>query len=165
MREYGEQWLKTREHIETVADEAGRLRNHVFPRIGDLPIRAVRPGHIRDFILDLKKSNVRKRGCGQGIGTAKIAPRTVRHTYSLLRRMFSAAVIDEIIEASPVIVAKGVLPKNVGLSAAIGCTTLRVDVLICRNRLHPLKAPLSAFALLESQDPEPAECSARSGAC
>jgi hypothetical protein len=27
--------------------------------------------------------------------------------------MFSAAVIDEIIESSPVVVAKGVLPKNV----------------------------------------------------
>jgi hypothetical protein len=31
VREYGEQWLLTREHVETVADEAGRLRNHVFP--------------------------------------------------------------------------------------------------------------------------------------
>jgi integrase len=124
VREYGEEWLQTREHIETVADEAGRLRNHVFPRIGDLPMRAVRPRHIRDLILDLKKSNVRKRGRGQGMGTKKIAPRTVRHTYSLLRRMFSAAVIDEVIEASPVIVAKGVLPKNVDKDPAWRATAL-----------------------------------------
>jgi integrase len=124
VREYGEECLKTREDIETVADEAGRLRNHVFPRIGDLPMRAVRPRHIRDLVLDLKKSNVRKRGHGKGMGTAKIAPRTVRHIYSLLRRMFSAAVIDEVIEASPVIVAKGVLPKNVDKDPAWRATAL-----------------------------------------
>jgi integrase len=113
VREYGEQWLTTRTHIETYTDECGRLRNHVFPRIGDMPMRGVRPKHIRELILDLRKSNVHLRGTGQGLGTAKIAPRTVRHIYSLIRRMFSAAVIDEVIEASPVVVAKGVLPKNV----------------------------------------------------
>ena len=66
VRDYGEQWLTTREHIETYADECGRLRNHVFPRIGDLRMRDVRPRHIRDVILDLKKSNVHRRGTGQG---------------------------------------------------------------------------------------------------
>src|SRR6185503_19914861 len=64
-------------------------------------------------VLDLRKSNVHRRGTGKGLGTEKIAPRTVRHIYSLVRRMFSAAVVDEVIEASPVVVAKGVLPKNV----------------------------------------------------
>ena len=113
VREWGERWLTTREHIETYADECGRLRNHVFPRMGDLRMRDVRPKHIRALVLDLRKSNVHRRGTGKGLGTEKIAPRTVRHIYSLVRRMFSAAVVDEVIEASPVVVAKGVLPKNV----------------------------------------------------
>jgi hypothetical protein len=30
VREYVEQWLTIREHIETVVDDAARLRNHVF---------------------------------------------------------------------------------------------------------------------------------------
>src|SRR4051794_21268203 len=30
VREYGERWIKTRDHVETVADEIGRLRNHIF---------------------------------------------------------------------------------------------------------------------------------------
>src|SRR5438067_12960432 len=88
-------------------------RNHVFPRMGDMRMRDVRPKHIRNLMLDLRSANVHRRGTGQGFSTTKIAPRTVRHIYALLRRMFSAAVIDEVIEASPVIVAKGVLPKNV----------------------------------------------------
>jgi hypothetical protein len=75
-------------------------------------MRDVRPKHIRALVLDLRKSNVHRRGTGKGLGTEKLAPRTVRHIYSLIRRMFSAAVIDEVIEASPVVVAKGVLRRD-----------------------------------------------------
>jgi hypothetical protein len=73
VREYGEHWLTTRGDIETYADECGRLRNHVFPRIGDMRMRDVRPRHIRDLVLDLKKSNVHLRGTAKGLGTTKIA--------------------------------------------------------------------------------------------
>ena len=43
VREYGERWIKTRDDIETVADEIGRLRNHIFPALGHLKMREVRP--------------------------------------------------------------------------------------------------------------------------
>ena len=79
VREYGERWIKTRDHVETVADEIGRLRNHIFPALGDLKMREVRPRHIRDFIVALKKAHLHKRGLGKGYAKAKIAPRTVRH--------------------------------------------------------------------------------------
>jgi integrase len=124
VREYGERWLLSREAVETIGDERGRLRNHVFPKLGDLRMRDVRPRHIRDFILELKISKVHLRGTGKGLGTEKIAPRTVRHVFALLRRMFSAAVIDEVIETSPVTVAKGVLPKNVDKDPAWRATAL-----------------------------------------
>jgi len=124
VREYGERWLQSRAGIETIGDERGRLRNHVFPRIGDLRMREVRPRHIRDFILGLKTSNVHRRGTGKGLGTSKVAPRTVRHVFSLVSRMFSAAVIDEVIDTSPVLVAKGVLPKNVDKDPAWRATAM-----------------------------------------
>ncbi|MFN0248726.1 MAG: hypothetical protein ACKV2T_17690, partial [Kofleriaceae bacterium] len=114
VQEYAERWIKGREgRVESVGDEHGRLKNHVYPRIGHLLMRDVRPRHIRDFILDLSTAKVRRRGTGKGEGTSKIAPRTVRHVYATLHRMFRSAVIDEEIETNPVVVEKGVLPKNV----------------------------------------------------
>jgi integrase len=124
VREYGERWIKTRDHVETVADEIGRLRNHIFPALGDLKMREVRPRHVRDFIVALKKANLHKRGLGKGYAKEKIAPRTVRHIYGLLRRMFNAAVIDEVIEFNPVTLPPDVLPKNVDKDPAWRATAL-----------------------------------------
>ncbi len=114
VRGYGEKWIAGRRgRVESVGDEEGRLNNHVYPRIGHLLMREIRPRHIRDFILDLSSAKVRRRGTGKGEGTSKIAPRTVRHVFATLHRMFKSAVIDEVIETNPVMVEKGVLPKNV----------------------------------------------------
>jgi hypothetical protein len=56
---------------------------------------------------------IRKRGTGKGERETKIALRTVRHIFAKLHRLFKSAVIDELIESKPVVVEKGVLPKNV----------------------------------------------------
>ncbi|TMQ20531.1 MAG: hypothetical protein E6J91_03715, partial [Deltaproteobacteria bacterium] len=124
VREYGERWIKTRDNVETVADEIGRLRNHIFPALGHLKMREVRPRHIRDFIKALKNSHLHKRGMGKGYAKGKMAPRTVRHIYGLLRRMFNAAVVDEVIEANPVTLPPDVLPKNVDKDPAWRATAL-----------------------------------------
>ena len=79
VREYGERWIKTRDHVETVADEIGRLRNHVFPALGDLKMREVRPRHIRDFIKDLKKANSQSfRSHSRIGGPRKSCPRVTK---------------------------------------------------------------------------------------
>jgi integrase len=149
VREYGERWLGTRTEVATARDEQGRLRNHVFPHLGDMRMREVRPRHIRDLILELRRSNVRLRGTAQGVGTELMAPRTIRHVYSLLGRMFSTAVIDEVIDTSPVIVAKGVLPKNVDKDPAWRATALyeREELvrLISDPRIRPERRVLTAI--------------------
>ena len=123
VREWGEQWLKTRDEIESVA-EIGRLRNHVFPALGHLKMREVRPRHIEEFIKALKKAHIHKRGLGKGYAREKMAPRTVRHIYGLLRRMFAGAVRAEIIELNPVTLPPDVLPKNVDKDPAWRPTAL-----------------------------------------
>lgn len=109
VRAYAEEWLRRRIEITTAKDEATRLRLHVFPLIGHMALAEVRPRHIRDLINAIKQKTSDAPKCkGE-----RLAPRTVRLVYATLRLMFKSAVIDEHISASPVIVEKGVLPKNV----------------------------------------------------
>lgn len=57
--------------------------------------------------------NALKNKLTAGPKREKLAPRTVRSVFALLRLLFRSAVIDEHITTSPVMVEKGVLPKNV----------------------------------------------------
>lgn len=105
---YVETWLKRRVGVETVKDEATRLRLHVVPLIGHMAISDVRPRHIRDLVNAIKQKTSDAPKCK---GEA-LAPRTVRHVFATVRQMFKGAVIDEHIVASPVVLEAGVLPQN-----------------------------------------------------
>ncbi|HTR56471.1 MAG TPA: hypothetical protein VMJ10_37615 [Kofleriaceae bacterium] len=113
VRAYGDAWLKKRENrVATVGNEEGHLRNHVYPRIGDMSMRDVKPRHIRDLVLDLSQIMVPRRG-KNGARMTRIAPRTVLRVYATLHRMFKSAVVDEVVDTNPVVVEKGILPKNI----------------------------------------------------
>lgn len=106
---YCEEWLKRRGHVATAKDEATRLRLHVLPLIGHMAIAQVRPRHIRDLMTAIGNKTSEAPKCkGE-----RLAPRTVLHVFSTLRLMFKGAVIDEHIDASPVVVEAGTLPANV----------------------------------------------------
>jgi len=106
---YGMEWIARRVDFANAKTEAAQLRVHVFPSIGHLALDSIRPRHIRDLINDLK----RKIGAAPKCRGENLAPRTIRHVFAVLRLMFMSAVIDEHIATSPVVVEKGVLPKNV----------------------------------------------------
>ena len=153
VEEYGDKWIEARRHrVASVRDEQGQLVNHVYPRIGTMLIRDVRPRHIRDFILGLSTSKVRKRGTGHGEGASKIAPRTVRHIFATLHRLFKSAVIDEAIESNPVLVEKGVLPKNVDKDPAWRATAVferaEVVALIADERIPMARRMVNALKAL-----------------
>ena len=120
VREYAKVWLKRREGRPIAAQEAQQLALHIYPLIGDMAIAEVRPRHIRDMVNALKQ----KRGVGRKAKGEKLAPRTVRHLYALVRRLLKSAVIDEHIAASPVMVEKGTLPKNVDKDPAWRATAI-----------------------------------------
>ena len=69
----------------------------------------VRPRHMRDFVQALKEKTSDSRKCkGE-----RLAPRTVRHIYALVRIVFKSPVMNEYIAASPVVLEKGILPKSI----------------------------------------------------
>jgi hypothetical protein len=82
----------------------------------------VRPRHLRDLVLDLRKA-----------GT--LAPRTIRHVYAILTTMFRNAVADELILATPCVLAPGVLPKKVDKDPAF-----RANAIFTREELEQLIA-------------------------
>jgi len=70
------------------------------PLIGALEITAVQPLDVKAVILHLRKEN-------------KLAPRTIRHVFTTMSIMFGDAVADQLIQISPCVLRKGVLPKKV----------------------------------------------------
>lgn len=146
VRDYGEEWIKRRRSdVATVKDETTRLRLHVFPLIGHMALADVRPRHVRDFVHALKDKTSDSRKCkGE-----KLAPRTVRHVYALLRIVFKSAVIDEHIAASPVVLEKGVLPKSVDKDPAWRATAIyerdELVTLISDPRIAPYRRVMYAL--------------------
>ncbi len=111
---FAERWVKARKHIRTAHQDTSRLNHHVIPYIGSMPIADVRPRHIRDLVIALRdKDKAPGNGHARKAKAEKLAPRTIRHVFATMHRMFKSAIIEELIESNPVVVEKNVLPKNV----------------------------------------------------
>ncbi|MCA9679735.1 MAG: site-specific integrase [Kofleriaceae bacterium] len=111
--EFAAAWIQGRQHVAGVKDEDARLKNHVLPLIGAMPIADVRPRHIRDLVLALRAKDKLPGNGQKKAKREKLAPRTVRHVFATLHRMFKSAIVEELIESNPVVVEKNILPKNV----------------------------------------------------
>jgi len=87
VRQYARIWQSAqvgREHTIRNIDVA--LRIHVLPNIGSRPLASIRPSDMQALVKTL---------------SATLAPGTVRETYKVAGRMFSAAVDDRVLSASP----------------------------------------------------------------
>jgi integrase len=98
---YADRWISDRRAlgIRSWNDDRARLR-HALPALGEMQMENVRPRHLRDLVLQLRK-------------TSALAPRSIRHVYATLTTMFRSAVADELLTATPCVLAKGILPKKV----------------------------------------------------
>jgi integrase len=122
--------FSSRENRYTAMRDAGQAcgqasRNfgrYALPAIGSMRLDEVRPRHLRDLVLDLRKA-----------GT--LASRTIRHVYATLTTMFRNAVADELILATPCVLAPGVLPKKVDKDPAF-----RANAIFTREELEQLTA-------------------------
>jgi len=129
---YAERWVADRKQIglATASDDLARLRLHVLPTLGTMALEAVRPRHIRDLVLDLRKRGV-------------LAPRSVRHVYAVAACMFRTAVADELIPFTPCVLAKGILPKNIDKDASF-----RANAIFTRDEAQAL---ISDIRILEDR--------------
>lgn len=106
VKAYAETWIAARKgRVTSWRDEHTRLKLHAYPTLGSMRLDEVRPRHVRDWVLALRAE------LGDD-GEPALAPRTVRHTFQTLGRLFRSAVIEEHVVATPVLVDKGVLPPN-----------------------------------------------------
>jgi integrase len=76
-----------------------------------MPIDEVRPRHIRDLVLTMRKDGA-------------LAPRSIRNVYGVLATMFRTAVADELILATPCALSRGILPKKVDKAPAWRATAI-----------------------------------------
>jgi integrase len=85
LRQYGEQWREAQPHREnTAARTKSQLHRHVYPRLGDRPIAAIRNSEFQGFVTSLD-----------------LAPSSVRPLWATLRAIISAAMRDRVIGHDP----------------------------------------------------------------
>jgi integrase len=87
VRAWGTKWLAGRKASVRDHDHDGtRLRLHVYPVIGSMPLDEVRPRHLVDLVNRLRADGK--------------APRTVRNVYSVVKAMFRDARIADVLTAA-----------------------------------------------------------------
>jgi len=106
LERYFERWIAERKRLVASAkDDETRLRRHALPTLGRLALREIRALQVRNLVRALKAK------CGPG--KDQLAPRTVRHVYATLHRLFEDALAEELIEVNPCTLKRGELPAKV----------------------------------------------------
>src|SRR6266568_4062816 len=56
--EYAEEWLETKADVSarTFINVEGRLKNHVLPAFGPIPLQRIQPSDVRAFVASLTRS-------------------------------------------------------------------------------------------------------------
>jgi integrase len=107
IRRFVKTWLADRKArgLESAVDDAARLENHILPVLGDVVLSELRPRQVQDFIRSLRTKLADRK-------QTPLAPRTVRHCFTLLRTMMTDAMADELVDRNPCVLKKGDLPKK-----------------------------------------------------
>jgi len=139
VRGYKLGWLDARRKagVADVDHEVSRLLH--ARDLDALDMVEVKPRHLRDLVVRLKAEG-------------KLAPRTIRHVYFLLRQMFRDAQVDEVVPSNPCVLPKGVLPgkkdKNPAWRATAVFTREEVEALISDARIPEDRRTLYALLFL-----------------
>lgn len=154
---YAARWVEARQArgILTAGDEAARLRDHVLPVLGTLPLAALRGRHVRDLVIALAQKHSARCSCPAcgGDGEPRIlAPRTVRHCYGVLRVLCVDAKFDERIAANPCELPRGMLPDKRDADPAWRSSAVftrgEVEALISDERIPEDRRVLYALLVL-----------------
>ena len=97
---FAERWCEERRKlgIADFKNEKARLKNHVLPAIGSMPLEDVRPRHIVTMVRHLRD--------------VSRAPKTVRNVYGTLSALYRDAVLEDLVETSPCVLTKYQLGTN-----------------------------------------------------
>jgi integrase len=115
----------------TLLDYRACIRLYVTPRIGNMPIQAVRPSTITRLYRDLLTSG--------GRDGKPLAVPTVTHLHAVLRKAFrDAVIVDELIASNPVERAKR--PRAQALEPGTVWTVAQLRAFLSTARQHRLFA-------------------------
>jgi integrase len=132
--EYVDDWLGSHAREikpRTLMDYRACLRRYVTPRIGNVPIQAVRPSTITKLYRDLLTSG--------GRGGKPLAVATVTHLHAVLRKAFrDAVIVDELIGSNPVERAKR--PRAHAPEPGTVWTVAQLRAFLTAARQHRLSA-------------------------
>lgn len=100
LERFADRWIEQRRKrgVSTVDDDKTRLKKHVLPALGAMPVDEVRPRHIRTMMAELS--------------VGALAPRTQSNVLATVRALFRDAVADEVISTSPVVLKKHETPTR-----------------------------------------------------
>ena len=142
---YAERWIERRRAraVRTVKDDEARLRDHVLPRLGSLPIAEVRLATLRDFAASLSASTSAKG--------RPLAPRTRLHVLALVEHLLRDAHADELVPR-PVALPRGERPRKADVDPAwrAGAVLTRdeVEAVLSDDRIRDDRRALWALLLL-----------------
>jgi len=90
---YAEQWRASQVHRAGTASQIEtNLRRHVYPRIGERAIGAIRPGEIQTMVKSMTAGDDARK---------PLSPATIELIYTWVSTIFKAAVLDRIIPSTP----------------------------------------------------------------
>jgi integrase len=131
--EWADRWFESASpHLKrrTVTLYAGLLRLWIKPRMGAHSLSAVRPIHIKEWLLGLQK--------------AGLSPSRIRTAYRVLSQVFASAVDNELIAATP---CRGIKLPRLPQTEPHVLSTTEVDQLLSHFRApHDLLVKLLAYA-------------------
>lgn len=106
---YADRWIAERKArgVASARDDEARFRDYVRRALGEMVLADIRPRHVRELIRGLEVLK-------DAEGKAKLAPRTIRHVYGVLRVLMNDAVADELLDSSPCVLRarRNELPKK-----------------------------------------------------
>lgn len=142
--DYAERWVANLVH-DSKFNERMMVRRYVAPSdLGRMDIRAVTPPHIAAWVRGLRAAASPRGGT--------LAPHTIISYWGFLKRMFLAAVFEQIITLSPCTVPAGTLPagtdKVPGARRKWRYTREEVEVFISDVRVPPARRMLYAILFL-----------------
>ena len=147
--EYVYVWLKTLDHESAPKDRANTENYLARSPIASIPLATVSPADVGDFVAWL-----RRQPSSQG---GRVAPRTVRNIYSVLRRALAYAAFQRACPSNPCVLPRGVLPAIVdkvqGARDAWEFTRPEIEQLLADARVPADRRVFNALQFLTGARP------------
>lgn len=113
LQEYAEQWLASRDHAALSAEGTrGRLEKHVYPHLGHIPLRKIRPTTIQTWTKGLAATKSEHDRSKAGEPPRMLAGTTRERIFANVASILQAAVDDGIIARNPAKVGTVIKPKK-----------------------------------------------------